>query len=552
MKKLIPTMLLITNLLFPLNYQYNGQKLNIDDKKIEKAFNLGIANFTEEYGDSFNEEELKIIILNNILGQEVLLNSTYGNKVTVSGKEVEEQFAEIERQFPDEDSFEVAIKAQGFTRESLKAELKEKIKLEKAKSLIESQAKVSEEEIKSYYEKNKFNDYFIGKSYENVKEVIKEALLDNKQGEFVRYFVEAEKEKAILPKTSNYSKFYSKVVYEKDGFKFTNVDFGNRKIMMRIQGLSDEKELDKMVKEAINKELKIVNEAKKLKLTVSDKLSKDDKLAKYREEYQYKLLETTKVTKEEIEKYFDENRDKYLVPETYDADIIELPINVSDEDKLVAKTKAQEILDLALQGEDFLELAMKYSEDGSAENGGNLGWFSKGQMVESFEDEVFAGEIGKVIPHLVETEFGYHIVKVEDKNTTEANASHILIQTKPLKNSFIMAEKITKAIVEQINSNQITFEEAAMGYSMLSDTYEFNGIIKDQEIQGIGLDDFLNRGLHFAKLNEVNYVVKDRAFIFMKTKHTDAIEPTLENSYDKVKYDLMKIKVNEQMKKLLD
>ena len=67
MKKLITTMLLITKLLFPLSYQYNGQKLTIDDKKIEKAFNLGIANFTEEYGDSFNEEELKIIILNNIL-----------------------------------------------------------------------------------------------------------------------------------------------------------------------------------------------------------------------------------------------------------------------------------------------------------------------------------------------------------------------------------------------------------------------------------------------------------------------------------------------------
>lgn len=321
---------------------------------------------------------------------------------------------------------------------------------------------------------------------------------------------------------------------------------------MRIQGVSDEKELDKLVKESINKELKIVVEAKKLKLKVSDKLSKDDKLAKYREEYQYKLLETTKLTKEEIEKYFDENKDKYFIPETYDADIIEIPINVSDEDKLIAKSKAQEILDLALQGEDFSELAKKYSEDGSAENGGNLGWFSKGQMVEPFDGEVFGGEVGKVIPHLVETEFGYHIVKVEDRNNTEANASHILIQNKPLENSYTKAKNVAKAVIEGINSGLLTFGDGAMGYSALGDNYVFNNIRKGETIQGIGEADFLIKTLSKAKLNEINYSVDDRIFIFMKTKHTDAMEPALEKFYDKVKYDVMKEKVNEQMDKLLD
>lgn len=105
------------------------------------------------------------------------------------------------------------------------------------------------------------------------------------------------------------------------------------------------------------------------------------------------------------------------------------------------KKKAEEVLQKALaQGADFSALAKEYSEDtGSKENGGDLDFFGKEQMIEEFEKAAFAGEVGKVVPNLVQTPFGYHIIKVTDKRQVpgdkdgeqkdEVRASHILLRT---------------------------------------------------------------------------------------------------------------------------
>jgi len=60
-------------------------------------------------------------------------------------------------------------------------------------------------------------------------------------------------------------------------------------------------------------------------------------------------------------------------------------------------------------------MAAKYGSDGTKDVGGDLGWFGKGMMVPEFEEAVFALEPGQLRDELVETSFGYHIVKVEDK-----------------------------------------------------------------------------------------------------------------------------------------
>ena len=100
--------------------------------------------------------------------------------------------------------------------------------------------------------------------------------------------------------------------------------------------------------------------------------------------------------------------------------------------KKVAEEKAQKVLAKVNKGkQSFEELAKEFSDDpGSSENGGDLGFFGKGVMVEAFENAVFALEVGQ-ISDLVETEFGYHIIKVEDRRVDGENeqvqASHILI-----------------------------------------------------------------------------------------------------------------------------
>jgi len=100
----------------------------------------------------------------------------------------------------------------------------------------------------------------------------------------------------------------------------------------------------------------------------------------------------------------------------------------SDSAKAAAKARAQAILDSIRAGGDFEALAKAHSDDpGSAESGGDLGWFRRGAMVKEFEDAAFALAEGQV-SDVVETEFGYHIIKVERARQGERKGRHILVR----------------------------------------------------------------------------------------------------------------------------
>jgi peptidyl-prolyl cis-trans isomerase C len=123
------------------------------------------------------------------------------------------------------------------------------------------------------------------------------------------------------------------------------------------------------------------------------------------------------ITAEQAKKFYDENLDKLKKPESVHASHILIGIDpkATAEEKQKAQQKADELLKQVKGGADFAELAKKESTCPSSKNGGDLGEFNRGQMVKPFEDVAFGLKPGEV-SGVVETQFGYHIIKSTGKS----------------------------------------------------------------------------------------------------------------------------------------
>jgi len=125
-------------------------------------------------------------------------------------------------------------------------------------------------------------------------------------------------------------------------------------------------------------------------------------------------IRNIRIPEEAQRRYYQENRQKFYQPAQVRASHILIRTNpqASEEDKLTAKLKLDNIREELKQGANFAQLAEKYSEDpGSAKNGGDLGYFTAEDMVPAFSKAAFALKVGEVSPP-VETSFGYHLIQV--------------------------------------------------------------------------------------------------------------------------------------------
>lgn len=124
------------------------------------------------------------------------------------------------------------------------------------------------------------------------------------------------------------------------------------------------------------------------------------------------------VTEAEIRSYYEANKEtEFKEGEQVKARhiLIKIPSSASEEERKRLREKAERILKEIKSGADFAEMAKKHSEDeATKDKGGDLGWLGRGRMVEEFEEAAFSLEPGQV-SDIVETPYGYHIIKVEGK-----------------------------------------------------------------------------------------------------------------------------------------
>lgn len=122
------------------------------------------------------------------------------------------------------------------------------------------------------------------------------------------------------------------------------------------------------------------------------------------------------VTPEEAKEFYEKNKEKFKQPEQVKAShiLIEVKPEAPEAEKKAARQKIEAIQKKVKAGEDFAKLAQENSQCPSSKQGGDLGYFGKGQMVPAFETAAFGLKVGEV-SGIVETQFGYHIIKATDK-----------------------------------------------------------------------------------------------------------------------------------------
>jgi parvulin-like peptidyl-prolyl isomerase len=208
------------------------------------------------------------------------------------------------------------------------------------------------------------------------------------------------------------------------------------------------------------------------------------------------------VSDEELQRYYDEHTEDYEVDERVSLDFVTFSKDPTETDWELIKLEIEDIKRLLDEGEEFENLAMAYSEDGSAQNGGDLSWFGKGRMDKDFEAAAFALEIGE-ISGPVRSQFGWHLIKLVDKRTTdgkeEVNAKHIILKIKASSQTLETAYTSAQAILDSLSGSDLAGAAEVNGFEVKN-----TGFFTEVEaVPEIGYE----RGiLKFAFNNEVGTV----------------------------------------------
>lgn len=198
------------------------------------------------------------------------------------------------------------------------------------------------------------------------------------------------------------------------------------------------------------------------------------------EQVQNSLTKNVKGTPNEVKKYYASLPEDSIpyVPMQVEAQIITINPEIPQQEIDDIKARLREYSDRINKGEaEFSTLAIAYSEDGSAMQGGELGYHGRADFVPEFSAVAFNLNDPKKVSRIVETEYGYHIIQLIDKRGDQVNVRHILltpkVAAKDLNTAVVRLDSLRKEIVGGVFS----FEEAARYVSQDKDTKNNKGIM---------------------------------------------------------------------------
>ncbi len=198
------------------------------------------------------------------------------------------------------------------------------------------------------------------------------------------------------------------------------------------------------------------------------------------EQVQSNITKGVKATPNEVKKYFSTLPEDSIpyVPMQVEAQIIQLNPTVPKQEIEDVKARLRDYADRVNRGEiPFSTLAIMYSEDGSAMQGGELGFHSRADFVPEFSNVAFNLSDPDRVSRIVETEYGYHIIQLIEKRGEQVNVRHILLRPKVSSADLDLAVHRLDSLRKEIVGGTFSFDEAARIVSQDKDSRNNRGIM---------------------------------------------------------------------------
>ncbi len=511
-------------------FKVNGEK--VDMINIARTKNMISANLQNRGDDKI----IETLAVDQAIEDELVQQMADSLKIKVSDRDVKKEYEAVESNIKDKEQFKRMLQAQGYTKASFKQEIEKSLKRMKVIESFVENAQISDDEVLKIYNENKYS-MFGGTDFNTVKDTLKQSLKQAEGNkEFYKQLQVLKKNMKLDDVREQFAGFEEKIQTVKDGIEFTNVDYSKIYIQLLAKGVKPE-EAQAQTELYMENQAKLLKAAERYQVEIDNSLPVLVRTEDAYEKMVEKAKEQVTYTDKDLQDYFKANRANYDVYPSADSYVAVIKLEPSQADKDAAKAKAEEIRK-TLTINNFAETAKAKSDCPSAAQGGDLGWFSQGDMVPEFDKAVFEGKVGEIYPDIVSTVFGQHIIYITDRNDKEkkAKASHILVKYKVSDATINEAVKEAEGEAAKISSGEITFAD------LPKDRYNGGTLIENISesgyIPGVGFNEELAKAVYKAPLNKVEVKREgDNVFMFQKTR---------ENQFKAAEFSEVKDRVREE------
>ena len=531
-------------------YSLKNQLNEINQQKIQQLAQAGVntENIKNIPDDIINQYVLQLLV-----NKEILLSSAKNLGIKVSNSTVDKEFKAYQKQSKlGKDEFSQYLRSVGYNVTSFKKMIKDQKTVDKMREKLFADDKITDEEVRKAYERNKYTQAFENQEFDDVKDQIKENMKQDKDIMILNSFIAKAKQKAKIEfKDEEFKKMYANItaaVAQNGEYKYTNADV-NEQIVNAVsqtqEGYSPKmvNDLKSMLKINLNKFIQIANKAKAAGIKADADLVGVDQLRDYSQKYYNYLIDTYKPDNAALQAKFDSRRDSYNTQNSIGGYVIGEEYQAGENDFAMAKKQAEEIMKTTNK-DNFAEKAREFSKDpGSAKNGGSLGETADlSKLVPEFANAVKNGKAGDIVGP-IKTQFGYHIIYIQSKdpkNENVAKVSHILITP-------TISEASKQKVIKKIQDLKVEIQSKKVTWSNVEkqDKYNFSvkerfkKLVKTDAIPGIGMNKELMDQIFALQIN--GFLEKNDTtgyYLIAKTSEIPFTQATFENSKERVRLEL--------------